>query len=48
MRHFVPIPHADTASIALKGVIWVVSFGCIVTLTSHDREQSIRESRSRN
>jgi hypothetical protein len=44
-----PDPHTDTASIALKGVIWVVSFRClIVTLRSHDNEQSIRESRSRN
>jgi len=39
----------DTASIALKGVIWAVSFGClIVTLKSHDNEQSSRETRSRH
>jgi hypothetical protein len=33
--NFTRIIHADTASIALKGAIWQVSFGClIVTLTS--------------
>jgi hypothetical protein len=42
-------PHTDTASIALKGIIWAVSLAClIVTLTSHYNEQSAGESRSRN
>jgi hypothetical protein len=42
-------PHTDTASIALKGIIWAVSLArLIVTLTSHYNEQSAGESRSRN
>jgi hypothetical protein len=31
-------PHADTASIIIKGTIWVICLGClIVTLRNHDQ-----------